>query len=207
MSIIKKLQDIQSELDGPKNQFTAFGKDHYRSGEDILAAAKPICIKHGCLLTVTDEVVMLGDRFYVKATAKIKIDEKDDPFHIETTAYAREELTKKGMDAAQITGAASSYARKYALNGLFCLDDVKDADHGVADKNGNSTIYDKAVETFNNTPAEDIEITDDDMPDKTDVVKSECEQCQAQMTQGQMTISKKKYDGRVLCPRCQKEAA
>lgn len=141
--IQKKLQAIQSELEVPKSQYNAFGKYNYRNAEDILAAAKPLCIKNKCLLTVTDEMAMFGDRFYVKATARLV----DEEAHIETTAYAREELTKKGMDAAQITGAASSYARKYALNGLFCLDDVKDADH-------------------NNRPQidPDVEITPEDVP-------------------------------------------
>ena len=141
--IVKKLQAIQSELDVPKSQFNAFGKYYYRNAEDILAAAKPICIKHDCLLTVTDEIVMLGDRFYVKATACIAHDGEKE----EVTAYAREELTKKGMDASQITGSASSYARKYALNGLFCLDDVKDADHNG--KNGSDkATYEDANKVF-----------------------------------------------------------
>ena len=142
MSIIKKLQAIQSELDVPKSQFNAFGKYYYRNAEDILAAAKPICIKHDCLLTVTDEIVMLGDRFYVKATARLTHGETGT----ETTAYAREEETKKGMDASQITGSASSYARKYALNGLFCIDDVKDADHGKP--NGDTPTKETAEEVF-----------------------------------------------------------
>ena len=140
--IVKKLQAIQSELDVPKSQFNAFGKYYYRNAEDILAAAKPICIKHDCLLTVTDEIVMLGDRFYVKATARLTHGETGT----ETTAYAREEETKKGMDASQITGSASSYARKYALNGLFCLDDVKDPD---ATNKGNGN--DKPESTRNKT--------------------------------------------------------
>ena len=142
MSIIKKLQAIQSELEVPKSQYNSFGKYHYRNAEDILAAAKPISIKHDCLLTVTDDMVVLNDRFYVKAVARLDHNEE----HKETTAYAREELTKKGMDASQITGSASSYARKYALNGLFCLDDVKDPD---ATNKGNGN--DKPESTRNKT--------------------------------------------------------
>jgi len=118
------LIEIQKELKVPKNQVNAFGKYKYRSAEDIIEAAKPICHKHDCGLVITDEVVLIGDRIYVKATAEINA--KDDSWC--AYGYAREEEVKKGMDAAQITGAASSYARKYALNGLFAIDDTKDAD-------------------------------------------------------------------------------
>ena len=121
MSLIK----IQKELKVPKNQMNKFGNYKFRSAEDIIEAAKPICHKHNCGLTISDEVVLIGDRIYVKATATLH---KDDGDYIATTGYAREEEVKKGMDAAQITGSASSYARKYALNGLFAIDDTKDAD-------------------------------------------------------------------------------
>jgi len=212
MSIIKKLQAIQSELEVPKSQYNSFGKYHYRNAEDILAAAKPICIKHGCLLTVADELIQLGDRFYVKATAKLLTDDKDDPFHIETTAYAREELTKKGMDSAQVTGAASSYARKYALNGLFCIDDVKDADHGKPEtkEEPKKATYETAKDVFDDelTPEDEEYINSQSAPvdtgSKSDIVRSECVSCGEQMTQGQQTISIKKY-GKALCPKCQKE--
>lgn len=121
---MKKLMDVQKKLKAPKGQFNKFGGYHYRSCEDILEAAKPLCVEAGLLLTVSDEVVMIGERYYVKATAKVA----DDTNEFSVTAYAREEETKKGMDGSQITGTASSYARKYALNGLFCIDDTKDAD-------------------------------------------------------------------------------
>lgn len=117
-----KLSKIQSELNAPKNQRNTFGNYNYRSCEDILSAVKPIL--SGCIILLSDELVMIGGRFYVKATATLKDGEET----ISTTAYAREEETKKGMDAAQITGSASSYARKYALNGLLAIDDTKDAD-------------------------------------------------------------------------------
>jgi hypothetical protein len=121
---MKELIEIQSELKAPKGQYNSFGKYKYRSAEDILEAVKPLLAKNHCHLTLTDEVVMVGDRYYVKATAILTNGEDA----ISTTAYAREDLDKKGMDGSQITGTASSYARKYALNGLFCIDDTKDAD-------------------------------------------------------------------------------
>ncbi len=128
MSINEKLQKIQGELEVPKNQYNKFGNYYYRNCEDIFAAAKPVCEKHGCLLTVTDEIEERGGRLYIKASACIT-DIKGESM-IVINGFAREEENKKGMDAAQITGSASSYARKYALNGLFCLDDVKDPDTG-----------------------------------------------------------------------------
>ena len=121
---MKELIAIQSELKAPKNQKNKFGNYMYRSAEDILEAVKPLLKKHECHLIISDEMVVLGDRYYVKSTAFLtKGDET-----IETTAYAREEESKKGMDASQLTGSTSSYARKYALNGLFCIDDTKDSD-------------------------------------------------------------------------------
>ena len=122
---MKELIEIQKELKAPKGQYNSFGKYKYRSAEDILEAVKPICHKHGCLLTLSDTLENVGERYYVKATATITNESGDVRF---VTAYAREEEEKKGMDSSQITGTASSYARKYALNGLFCIDDTKDAD-------------------------------------------------------------------------------
>lgn len=122
---MKELRSIQTELNAPKNQYNAFGKYSYRSCEDILAAVKPLLAAHNCTLTLTDGIELIGDRFYVRATATLTNDTGDTA---KATAYAREEEVKKGMDGAQITGAASSYARKYALNGLLCIDDVKDPD-------------------------------------------------------------------------------
>lgn len=121
---MKQLIDIQKELKAPKGQYNSFGKYKYRSAEDILEAVKPLLHKHGCLLTLSDEIILIGDRYYVKATARVTNGEEA----AQTIAYAREDLDKKGMDGSQITGTASSYARKYALNGLFLIDDTKDAD-------------------------------------------------------------------------------
>lgn len=122
--MIEKLKQIQEELKAPKGQFNSFGKYRYRSCEDILEAVKPHLKAAGCALTLSDDVVAVGDRIYIRATATLYDENKE----IRVTAFAREEETKKGMDASQITGTASSYARKYALNGLFCIDDTKDAD-------------------------------------------------------------------------------
>lgn len=125
-NINEKLLAIQSELKVPKNQYNSFGKYKYRSCEDILEAVKPLCVKHKVVLTVTDEMVLIGDRYYVKAFADLR--DIGSEVGITVTAYSREPLVKKGMDEPQITGTATSYARKYALNGLLCIDDTKDAD-------------------------------------------------------------------------------
>ena len=127
MSIYEKLLNIQNELKAPKGQYNNFGKYKYRNAEDILEAVKPLCFKYKATLILTDEVVLIGERYYVKATASLTDIEKELT-GIEVTAYAREEESKKGMDGSQITGSSSSYARKYALNGLFNIDDTKDSD-------------------------------------------------------------------------------
>lgn len=122
---MKELIEIQSELKAPKSQFNKFGGYKYRKAEDILEAVKPLLNKQKCTLTITDDIVMVGNRIYVKATATIKNENGECET---TTGWAREEETKKGMDGSQITGASSSYARKYALNGLFAIDDNADSD-------------------------------------------------------------------------------
>lgn len=126
MSVYEKLAAVQRELKAPKGQFNSFGKYKYRSCEDILEALKPVLGKHGCAVTLSDEVVQVGERFYIRATASIMDCESGERAF--NTAFAREDADKKGMDGSQITGTASSYARKYALNGLFLIDDTKDAD-------------------------------------------------------------------------------
>lgn len=123
---MEKLIKIQSELKAPKSNYNGFGKFRYRSCEDILEAVKPLLAREKCMLTMTDEVVAITDKVYIKATATI-ID-LDNKVHCSTSAYARESENKKGMDESQMTGTASSYARKYALNGLFLIDDTKDVD-------------------------------------------------------------------------------
>ncbi|MCR8690583.1 MULTISPECIES: ERF family protein [Campylobacter] len=120
-----ELLKIQTELKAPKTQFNKFGGYQYRSCEDIVEALKPLQEKYKCVVLLNDELVIIGDRYYIKATATI-VNEKGDKLSV--SALAREPENKKGMDESQITGSSSSYARKYALNGLFAIDDTKDAD-------------------------------------------------------------------------------
>lgn len=127
MNIYEKLLNVQTELKAPKGQFNAFGKYKYRSCEDILEALKPVLNKYKLTFFINDEIVEVNNRNYVKTTITIINIEKPDE-QIQTSALAREEETKKGMDGSQITGASSSYARKYALNGMFMIDDTKDSD-------------------------------------------------------------------------------
>lgn len=126
MSIFEKLAAVQSALKAPKSQYNAFGKYNYRNCEDIIEAAKPLLKANGLLLVLSDELENIGGRYYVKAIATV-IDVTDGA-SFAVTSYAREEKEKKGMDGSQVTGASSSYARKYALNGMFAIDDTKDSD-------------------------------------------------------------------------------
>lgn len=121
---MKQLVEIQNELKAPKSQFNKFGGYKYRNAEDILEAVKPLLFKHKCTLTISDDIVCAGDRIYVKATAIIS----NGADSISVSAFAREPEAQKGMSESQITGASSSYARKYALNGMFAIDDTKDSD-------------------------------------------------------------------------------
>ena len=141
MEIYKKLSGIQCELVATKGQYNNFGKYSYRSCEDILEAVKPLLDKYKVAIVIKDDIVLVGDRFYVKATATLIDSETGES--VEASAFARESADKKGMDSSQVTGATSSYARKYALNGLFAIDDNKDADatntHGKDAIKGNMT--------------------------------------------------------------------
>lgn len=137
MTFQEKVVAVQSELKAPKGQYNSFGKYNYRSCEDILEGVKPLLNKYGLYLTIDDAVELIGDRYYIKATATIF----DGDNCISTSAYAREPLEKKGVDASQVTGATSSYARKYALNGLLCIDDTKDADSVESNPLPQSTAY------------------------------------------------------------------
>lgn len=122
--LTQRVGDIQHKLKAPKGQYNSFGKYNYRSCEDILEGVKPLLKEHNLALLIDDEIVQIGERYYVKSIARIT----DGREFVSATAYAREPDTKKGMDESQITGATSSYARKYALNALLCIDDTKDAD-------------------------------------------------------------------------------
>ena len=124
--IFAALMAVQAELKAPKNQHNSFGKYDYRSAEDIIEAVKPLLKENGLFLNMSDDIVLIGDRYYVKATVKV-VDVVTGE-SVQTSALAREAAQKKGMDESQVTGTASSYARKYALNGLFAIDDNRDAD-------------------------------------------------------------------------------
>lgn len=198
--ITEKLMAIQAELKAPKGQYNSFGKYKYRSCEDILEAAKPVCAKNGCALVVADDIQMIGERFYVKATARL-IDIADGA-EVTATAFAREPNEKKGMDDSQITGTASSYARKYALNGLFCIDDTKDAD---TDENRNER---------------DARASKSKAPDPVDIPpKTMCEMCHNEIldvvgkngkpftVRDIVLRGMKDHDGKILCAKCQTELA
>ena len=124
--IYAALMAVQAELKAPKNQHNSFGKYDYRSAEDIIEAVKPLLKKNGLFLTMSDDIVQIGDRYYVRAT--VSVTDIVTGESVAASALAREAAQKKGMDESQVTGTASSYARKYALNGLFAIDDTKDAD-------------------------------------------------------------------------------
>lgn len=126
LNIYEKLKKVQQGLKVPKSQYNNFGKYYYRNCEDIQEAAKPLMDSVNAVLIISDEIIQIGDRFYVKSTAKFV--DCDTGNELSNSAYAREDNEKKGMDLSQVTGSTSSYARKYALNGLFCIDDTKDAD-------------------------------------------------------------------------------
>ena len=148
MKIYEQLANVQHELKCNKSLYNSFGKYSYRSTELIMEAVKPLLFSNDLCLTITDSIELIGDRFYIKATATIYNKEGEQ---ISTTAYAREEEGKKGMDASQVTGSTSSYARKYALNGLLAIDDTKDADatntHGVTSDSKTTTTNNKTNNT------------------------------------------------------------
>ena len=139
------LHIIQQKLNAPKGQFNKFGGYAYRNCEDILMAVKPLLEETGTTLIITDEIVAVLDRVYVKATATLINAEKEQ---VSVSAYARESLTRKGMDDSQITGSTSSYSRKYALNGLFLIDDNKDADSGKNDKEESTALNAKQIDAL-----------------------------------------------------------
>ena len=157
-TIYEKLLTVQNELKAPKDKRNNFGGYNYRSCEGILEAVKPLLQAQGLMLTIKDEVVNIGDRYYVKAT--VLLDDISSNGEIAVTALAREEEAKKGMDASQITGTASSYARKYALNGLFLIDDTKDADTDEYHRTTQENVQKANVATqVNQPPAKKIALT------------------------------------------------
>jgi len=187
-TLLEKLGAIQSELKAPKNQHNGFGNYNYRSCEDILEAVKPLIQKHGCTLFITDRIVRKGDRYYVEANASLQ----EDGNIIDTYGYAREAVSKKGMDESQITGAASSYARKYALNGLFLIDDTKDAD-----TKDNTDSVPATATNYKTTKSGSGSVGD---PIETGV----CSECRAEVSKKVMDFSLKKH-GKVICYDCQEK--
>lgn len=181
MGICEKLNKIQVALNAPKSQRNNFGNYNYRSCEDILEAAKPLLKEHKCVLKLSDNIELVGNRYYIKSVATIKDCETLEEEN--STAYAREEENKKGMDGSQITGASSSYARKYALNGLFCIDDNKDSD---------------STNTHGKTS---------DKPKKENTAQQnktyKCKNCGADVPENVAKYSYSKFK-KILCLECQK---
>ena len=181
MTIYEKLGAIQQALKAPKSEYNDFGKYKYRTAEGILESVKPLLAENKCVLLLRDDLESKEGRVYIKATAQF-FDAEAPETYIEATAFAREEETKKGMDASQVTGAASSYARKYALNGLFCIDDNKDSDF------------------TNQTPKEERK------PDETRTQASDfpfCQDCGARIDERVRKYSVDRF-GVALCRDCQK---
>lgn len=183
MTIYEKLGAIQQALKAPKSEYNDFGKYKYRTAEGILESVKPLLAENKCVLLLKDGIETAEGRVYIKATAQF-FDAEAPETYIEVTAFAREEESKKGMDASQVTGAASSYARKYALNGLFCIDDNKDSD-------------------FTNQTPKGGE------PDETRSQASDfpfCQECGARIDERVRKYSVGKF-GVALCRDCQKRRA
>lgn len=172
MTIYEKLSAIQSELKAPKSQYNSFGKYNYRNCEDILEAVKPLCAKYKAVSVMGDEVIQIGERYYIKSTARL-IDLESEGV-VENTAYAREEAEKKGMDGSQVTGASSSYARKYALNGLFAIDDTKDSD---TTNTGGREAASAAQKPKQTARKEEWKLTKSELVSKYGDVVSNVEQC------------------------------
>lgn len=167
MTIYEKLLSIQTELKAPKSQYNSFGKYNYRNCEDILEAVKPLCAKYKAVSVMGDEVIQIGERYYIKSTARL-IDLESEGV-VENTAYAREEAEKKGMDGSQVTGASSSYARKYALNGLFAIDDTKDSDT----TNNGQTTPQEATKAKQTAKTEEWKLTKSELVQVYGVKKAE----------------------------------
>lgn len=185
MKVYKKLLKVQAELKAPKGQRNNFGKYNYRSCEDILEATTELLKEVECIIILTDEIVNIGDRYYVEATCKFIDCETGES--VENKSLAREEESKKGMDGSQVTGAASSYARKYALNGLLKIDDTKDSD--------STNTHGKTDNTSSNANKNSNESSDK---------KYSCSSCKCEVPTNVAKFSYNKYK-KVLCMKCQKE--
>lgn len=196
MNIYEKLMSIQSKLKAPKGQYNSFGKYNYRSCEDILEGVKEHLKESKAILLLNDTVEQVGERIYIKATATLVDTEKGDK--IEVSAYAREDETKKGMDLSQVTGSTSSYARKYALNGLFCIDDTKDSD--ATNTHGKTSTEATGAKQGNKGTNS---LTDDKQPSNSTLC---CEKCSKEIKENVAMFSTSKY-GKKLCIDCQKKEA
>jgi hypothetical protein len=190
MSIYEKLAIVQLRLKAPKNQLNKFGNYNYRSCEDILEGVKPLLNEVKAVVVLNDSIELIGDRYYVKAEANFIDIESGEKFT--ASAYAREDIDKKGMDLAQVTGSVSSYARKYALNGLFCIDDTKDSDATNSHGKGNEPEMPKG-----NYPPRNSEHSEN-------VANLKCSGCGNSINQAIKTFSEKTY-GKSLCMICQKK--
>ena len=157
MSVYLKLMNVQTELNAPKNLYNSFGKYSYRSAEGILEALKPLLLKHKAAVVINDDIVFVEGRHYVKATAKFIDAETGET--VESSAFAREANDKKGQDESQLTGATSSYDRKYALNGLFCIDDTKDSD--ATNTHGKEAPTKTQTQSKQNTPTRSKVLSED----------------------------------------------
>lgn len=184
MEVYKRLLEIQQELQAPKGLYNDFGGYAYRSCESILEAVKPLLKKYECIVLLDDTLEYIGNRYYVKASARLV--SIDDTSSITVTAYAREEETKKGMDGSQITGASSSYARKYALNGLFAIDDNRDSDA--------TNVGEVKTVKKESTPKANV----------SDNAGCKCEDCGAEISEKVAKYSKEKI-GKELCYKCQQK--
>lgn len=189
MSMYEKLATVQQKLKAPKNQFNSFGKYNYRSCEDILEGIKPLLNEAKAVVALNDSIELIGDRYYVKAEATFIDTENGEKFTV--SAYAREDQDKKGMDLAQVTGSVSSYARKYALNGLFCIDDTKDSDatnkHGKETQNQQTNKENQSDSSKGNS-------------------QLKCQGCGVEITSAIKTFSEHNFQGKALCMKCQNEA-
>lgn len=191
MNVYEKLLAVQLDLKAPKNQYNAFGKYNYRSAEDILEAVKPVCKTHGAVIYLTDKVLSLDGRHYIESTVHF-VDITSGEV-IKVSASAREDESKKGMDGAQLSGATSSYARKYALNGLLDVDDCKDSDEQDAQAARNLDLQ-RGERPVVFCDGCGCEITETKKRDGT------------MWSVGDMvTYSRLKFDGRALCAACMKQ--
>ena len=196
MSLHQKLAKVQNELKAPKGQYNKFGGYNYRSAEDILQAVKPLLVSENLLMTITDELKLIGDRYYIEATVTVTDAETGDTHKV--NAYAREAENKKGMDSSQITGAASSYARKYALNGMFAIDDTKDSDYTNKHDKDNSSNKNNKNKYKNNNSSNN----------KSSKVTCDHKGCNEKLSEKVINYCKSqsdKFDNKLLCFEHQKE--